>query len=33
MLLWQRSDLDASGVRVDGDAAAINEFLHGQITP
>ena len=33
MLLWQRTDLSASDVRVDGDAAAVNAFLHGQITP
>jgi uncharacterized protein (TIGR03083 family) len=33
MLLWQRTDLSASGVRVDGDAAAVNALLHGQITP
>lgn len=33
LLLWQRSDLSASGVRVEGDVAAVNAFLHGQITP
>jgi hypothetical protein len=32
MLLWQRTDLSASGVRVDGDAAAVNALLHSQIT-
>jgi uncharacterized protein (TIGR03083 family) len=33
LLLWQRSELATSGVTVDGDAAAINAFLRGQITP
>ncbi len=33
LLLWQRSALATSGVTVAGDAAAINAFLRGQITP
>jgi uncharacterized protein (TIGR03083 family) len=33
LFLWQRSELATSGVNVDGDAAAVNAFVHGQITP
>lgn len=33
LLLWQRSELATSGVTVDGDAAMIDAFLRGQITP
>lgn len=33
LLLWQRSELIASGVRVDGDAAAVDAFVRGRITP
>jgi uncharacterized protein (TIGR03083 family) len=33
LLLWQRSELATSGVTVDGNTAALNAFLRGQITP
>jgi uncharacterized protein (TIGR03083 family) len=33
LLLWQRRELATSGVTVDGDAAVVGAFLHGQITP
>jgi uncharacterized protein (TIGR03083 family) len=33
LLLWQRFDLATSGVRVEGDAASVEAFIGGQITP